>query len=145
MFTDIQHSCCFDIVVWTFLSSKLAFSLHCDTWKSRFFLLGFWAKLRFFSKPGMRAAAACDHRGRNGTGRSALTIPRTTRSWATRLPTSLPLMRVFKFHANSQGVKQTLEHKGYPRIRKPKENLYLFPLWLLCQMEGTFSCVSCLR
>ena len=25
------------------------------------------------------------------------------------------------------------------------ENLYLFPFWLLCQMEGTFSCVSCLR
>ena len=38
------------------------------------------------------------------------------------------LMRVFKFHANSQGVKQTLEPKGYPRIREPKENLNLFPL-----------------
>ena len=76
-------------------------------------------------------------------GRSALT-PLPTRSWATGLPTSLPLMRVFKFHANSRGVKQTLEPKGHPRIREPKENLNFFPLWI-CQMEGTFSCLSCLR
>ena len=144
MFTDIQHSCCFDIFVWTFLSSKLAFSLHCDTWKSRFSLLGFWAKLRFCSKSGMRAVAACVHRGRNGTGRSALTIPWTTRSWATGLPTSLPLMRVFKFHANSQGVKETFEPKGSPRIREQKGNLNLSTLWL-CQKDGTFSCLSCLR
>ena len=80
-------------------------------------------KLRFYLKPGNREYPY------SSVGMRAAAI----------------IMRVFKFHANSQGVKQTLEHKGYPRIRKPKENLYLFPLWLLCQMEGTFSCVSCLR
>ena len=43
------------------------------------------------------------------------------------------LMRVFKFHANSQGVKKTLEPNGYPKKRRQKKicifSLYDYVRW----------------
>ena len=98
----------------------------------------FRSKLRFCSKPGNRerkfecwdeTSGSLRSSRSQRAGRSALTIPWTTRSWPTGLPTSLPLTRVFKFHANSQNLIHLFYFLEASLVTRIQEKFLFLLLW----------------